>query len=91
MPWALRAGTICASAASTARVVSKVLAPYWLASDSRMPGLPMISASPERSAGASVTVATSPMVIGVRLRTASTALAMAEGSGAGTGVWISTR
>ncbi len=51
----------------------------------------MIRASPERSAGASTTLAIWPMVIGVLPRTASTALPIAAGSGAGTGVWISTR
>src|SRR6185437_2365614 len=51
-PCAFNPGSSWASAASTARVADSVLAPYWLASDNSTPGLPLISASPDLSAGA---------------------------------------
>ena len=64
MPCAFRAGTSSASVVSTARVVTSVLAPYWLDRPMSTPGRPMISASPERGIAASATVATSPILTG---------------------------
>ncbi len=79
-PWASSAGLSSAIAASTARVVSQVLAPYWLDMLISTPGVPMIRASPMSGAGASTTSATSPMrtiepsVVGIWPRATSWAL-----------------
>ena len=58
---------------AAARVAVNVFAPYWLDSDIMTPSLPMTSASPERSAGANLTSATSRTKMGVLLRVATTA------------------
>ncbi len=73
IPRLLRAGCKSASAFSTAKVAVNVFAPYWLDSDIMTPSLPMTSASPERSAGANFTSATSRTKMGVLLRVATTA------------------
>ncbi len=73
IPRLLSAGSRSASAFSTARVAVNVFAPNWLDIDIITPGLPMTSASPDRSAGANFTSATSRTKMGVLLRTATTA------------------
>ena len=69
MPCAFNAGVSCASASSRARVVSNVLAPYWLASASRNDaGRALdLGVTPPRAPARSSRprFATSPMVMGV--------------------------
>ena len=59
IPCASNVGFISSRARSTASVTSIVFAPYWPDMVIKMPGLPMISASPNFGSGASMTFATS--------------------------------